>query len=293
MRHLSTLFWFFNHVNLLPIKQHCAGVCACVCAYACVFKPSAYQKIKTSISLVVWHFLPSQARAWPGHGHLQKWRGLMDASLSMNPLLSHSLCYFSLFRMWWGGGRQEITGVKGSYKTSVFVVICVTNAQMKVIFITGQLLWVLQRQLTTLIFRLKFYDFYLGSYINDHSHESSFSLSEVSILWPISSKDLYSICLVILEKLSAFSLLNSGGSLQSVPLNWEFSVVLISLLPLSPKWELGTSFYSLNSKWHWSNLPRTVTEFSISTGGLRIPSHYLRSEVSTPLEKKENAQVSL
>lgn len=121
----------------------------------------------------------------------------------------------------------------------MFVVICVTNAQMKVIFITGQLLWVLQRQLTTLIFRLKFYDFYLGSYINNHLHESSFSLSEVSILWPISSKDLYSIHLMILEKLSAFSLLNSGGSLQRVPLNWEFSVVLISCCLYLPNesWE--------------------------------------------------------
>lgn len=53
---------------------------------------------------------------------------VMDSSSMFGPL-SHSLCSFFLFSNVVGK-----TGVKGSYKTGGFVVICVTNTQMLVTF---------------------------------------------------------------------------------------------------------------------------------------------------------------
>lgn len=90
----------------------------------------------------------------------------------------------------------------------------------------------------SLIFGLNFYDFYPGSYINNHPMQPLFYYLKLLL-----SKDLYSTCL------RAFSMLNAGSAclpLRRVPLNREFNVVLISLSPLSFfRCKLGASLRTL------------------------------------------------
>lgn len=82
------------------------------------------------------------------------------------------------------------------------------------------------------------------------------------------------------EKLSAFSVLNSGGTrlfLHSVPFTCEFKVVWTSLPPLSLlRWESGTSLSTLQTRRDSGQISYKLSyhtpESSISIRTLRMPS---------------------
>lgn len=157
---------------------------------------------------------------------------VMDSS-SMSGPLSHSLCSFFLFSNMVGK-----TGVKGSYKTGGFVVICVTTTQMLVTFSLLRSFCASFRDNTLHQLGILFFDIYAEFSIPTLSSVSTITpQSLVFTLWnPYLLDNAFKRPLLHLpldfEKLSTFSVLTSGStclSLNRIPQQLSFRPRFLNL----------------------------------------------------------------
>ena len=172
-----------------------------------------------------------RAQAWQAETPAEE-TSVMDSS-SMSGPLSHSLRSFFLFSNVVGK-----TGVKGSYKTGGFVVICVTNTQMLVTFSLLRSFCASFRDNTLHQLGILFFDIYAEFSIPTLSSVSTITpQSLVFTLWnPYLLDNAFKRPLLHLpldfEKLSTSSLLTSGStclSLNRIPLQLSFRPRFLNL----------------------------------------------------------------